>query len=464
MSKKRIITIAVVLIVVIGMFFGFRALSASRQDAAGNDLQTEVAQIGSLEAYVGGTGTVHSNQNVTLSWETSGTVETVNVALGDEVNAGEVLAELYTSSLPQNVILAKADLVSAEDALEDFYDTYGPLALARVEKRLADARDALRDAEKEWDAIFYTGTEKEINRARRDYQNAKDTKDTVEERFGKDSYQYRVARQAYASALSHYNYVSGNTVDDIEEAQLAAALEIATQDLADAQAEYERLAAGPDPDDVAAAEARVAAAEATLEQAWVRSPIDGVVTLAEPMAGDQVSIGTPAFRVDDLSRILVDVEVSEVDINRISVGQMARLTFDAILAMEYTGEVVEVSPVGTTVQGLVNFEVTIELVDADESIKPGMTAAVNIRVEQLEDVLLVPNRAVRVVDGQRVVYVLAKNGSIDKVEIELGANSDLYSEVIGGDLNAGDEIVLNPSTSFFDRMEGGPPDGRFGGN
>jgi HlyD family secretion protein len=464
MNRKRIITIAVVVIVVVGAFFGFRALSGRAQNAAADDFQTEIAQISSLEAYVGGTGTVHSNQNVTLTWETSGTVEVVNVVLGDEVTEGDVLASLYTYSLPQNVILAQADLVSAEDALEDFYDSYGPLALALAEQKVANARDALEDAEDEWEGIHYTGTDEEIEDAREAFWNAQDALDAVEEQFGKNSNRYRLAYQAYASALAHYNYVSGNTVDEIKEAQYAAALEVATQELADAEAEYERLLAGPNPADIAAAEARVAAAEATLEQAWIKSPISGVITLVEPMVGDQVSMGALAFRVDDLSRLLVDVQISEVDINRISVGQRALLSFDAILDEEYSGEVVEVSPVGTIDQGLVNFQVTIELLDADELIRPGMTAAVNIRVEQLEDVLLVPNRAVRAVEGQRVVYIVAEDGMPEMVEIELGATSDMYSEVIGGELSAGDEIILNPSTSFFGMMEGGPGGGPFGGN
>ncbi len=57
-------------------------------------------------------------------------------------------------------------------------------------------------------------------------------------------------------------------------------------------------------------------------------------------------------------------------------------------------------------QGVVNFMVTVRITDADELVKPGMTAAVNIMVEKLTDVILVPNRAVRLVDGKRVVYVL----------------------------------------------------------
>ncbi len=82
-----------------------------------------------------------------------------------------------------------------------------------------------------------------------------------------------------------------------------------------------------------------------------------------------------------------------------------------------------------------------------ESVKPGMTAAVNIIAERLEDVLLVPNRAVRVEDGQRVVYILV-DGIPQPVIITLGASSETDSEVLDGKVEAGDKIVLNPPLQF----------------
>jgi HlyD family secretion protein len=81
-----------------------------------------------------------------------------------------------------------------------------------------------------------------------------------------------------------------------------------------------------------------------------------------------------------------------------------------------------------------------------------MTAAVNIVVEQIEDVLLVPNRAVRVQDGQRVVYIL-RAGQPVAIPIALGASSDMESQVLEGDLAVGDQIVLNPPLEF---EQGGP--------
>jgi HlyD family secretion protein len=86
-----------------------------------------------------------------------------------------------------------------------------------------------------------------------------------------------------------------------------------------------------------------------------------------------------------------------------------------------------------------------------------MTAAVNIVVEELQDVLLVPNRAVRLVDGERVVYILV-DGQPVKKEIRLGSSSDTMSVVANGDLKVGDVIILNPPADFGP----GRPGGRFG--
>jgi HlyD family secretion protein len=237
-------------------------------------------------------------------------------------------------------------------------------------------------------------------------------------------------------------------------------LEAATANLDKARADYEKWKNGPSADEVAAAEARIAAAQATLNQAWIEAPFDGIITLAESQIGDQVVPNTSAFRLDDLSSLLVDVAVSEVDINQIKEGQQVSLTFDAIRSQEYQGKVVQVDPVGTSNQGVVDFLVTIELTDADEQVKPGMTAAVNIVVNELVDALLAPNRAVRFKDGRQVVYLL-KDNQIVPVVVRLGASSDTVSEVLEGELKVGDVIILNPPQEF--ESNGPPPFVRRGG-
>ncbi len=268
------------------------------------------------------------------------------------------------------------------------------------------------------------------------------------------------AEQALKNAQNQLNYYllvpSGRDI-----AEATAKADLARAQLEDAQREWDRLKNGPAATDIAAAQARVDAAQATLNMAQVIAPFAGTVTEVAGLIGDQVSPGVKAFRLDDLTHMQVDVQVSEVDINSVELDQPVILTFDAILGKAYNGKVVQVAQAGEDIQGAVKFFVTVELTDADKSVKPGMTAAVNITVKQLSDVLLVPNRAVRLVDNERVVYIL-KNGQAEEVPVTLGSSSDTTSEVIASDLKVGDLIILNPPSNLFNPGEGGGG-GPFGG-
>jgi len=216
----------------------------------------------------------------------------------------------------------------------------------------------------------------------------------------------------------------------------------------------ERVKDRPNADDISAAEAKVAAAEATVSLGEIEAPFGGTVTKAFPRVGDEVTTGSSAFRIDDLSELFVEVEISEVDINQITIGQKADLTFDAILGETFAGKVVEVSSVGNDNGGGVDFLVTLQIIDPTVQVRSGMTAAVNIIVSEIKDVLSVPNRAVRLKEGQRIVYIL-KDGEIQELEVEFGSSSDIYSEIVAGDIEEGDLIVLNPPLEFV--TNGGPP-------
>jgi HlyD family secretion protein len=229
----------------------------------------------------------------------------------------------------------------------------------------------------------------------------------------------------------------------------------ASQQLSTAVTTLYELERSPNPDDLAAAQARLQAAQKAVDSLTLTAPFAGTITKVDIKPGDQVAPGSIAFRLDKLDRLLVDVQVSEVDINSIQVSQSVNLSFDAILDKQYKGLVSQVEPVGDVVQGVVEFSVTVELTDADELVKPGMTAAVNIVVDQITGALLVPNRAVRVVDGQRVVYILS-NGKLQQVNVTLGASSDTQSQVTDGELKVGDQIVLNPPQDLFGLNGGGP--------
>jgi multidrug efflux pump subunit AcrA (membrane-fusion protein) len=139
--------------------------------------------------------------------------------------------------------------------------------------------------------------------------------------------------------------------------------------------------------------------------------------------------------------------------------------FDAYFETTLNGEVTQIAPVGQNVQGVVEYTVRINLLDADERIKPGMTAAVNIVVDRKEDVFVVPNDAIVSIDGQEYVFV-KRDGGFESVEVELGSYSDFYSEVLEADIELGEPIALNPPAEITGDGElpfNGPPSGGFGG-
>jgi len=380
------------------------------------------------------------------------------VALGEPVTQSQVLAVLSKESLPQSVILAEAELITAQRNLDNLLND--DVARAQAYVALVQAQDALETAENRRESKDYQRASVDtIDAARASYTLAQDEVTQMEAIFNmvKDLPEtdpnrasalaaLAGARQASDRALAQLNYLL-SMPDELEVAIADANLLLAQANLEAAQREWDRLKDGPDPDDISAAEAQITAIQATLAMNHLEAPFNGTVTEVNSAVGDEVSPGTISFRIDDLSHLLVDVKVPEVDINRILVGQIARLSFDAIQDVEYTGQVVEVAQVGTTGQGGVDFAVTIELIDADANVRSGMTAAVNIIINQLNGVMLVPNRAIRNRDGKMVVYILQDNMPV-QVVIEVGASSDTYSEVISGDLQVGDLIILNPPVDF----------------
>lgn len=469
LNKKFWFAIVVVIVAVAAFFFWQNSTKA----ASSTTYQTTPAARGELTASVGATGTVRAGQQATLTWQTSGRVETVQAKIGDAVKAETVLASLVQTSMSQNIILAEADLISAKKNLADLLASN--TSLAQAEKKLADAKQAVKDAQEKVDSLIYDRasdnlilqTQANLVLAKRDLAKAEDNYRGYKGKPDGDSNKAQSllnltnARQRVTDLTVKYNWYTGKATE-LDAEKYRANLAVAQAQLADAQREIDRLKDGPSADDIAAAEARIAAAQSTLNQSKIIAPFDGVITQANPVPGDMVSPSTVAFRMDALGQLLIDLEISEVDINSIAIDQPVTITFDAVQGKTYNGKVSLINQAGDSKSGAVNFTVTVGLTDADELVKPGMTAAVTISVKELKDALLVPNRAVRVINSKRMVYIL-KDGQPVTVEVRLGATSDVNSEVVGGDLKEGDLIILNPPSNAFGPGSGGGP-GNGGGS
>jgi HlyD family secretion protein len=467
MKRTFIIILVVAGLAVVG-FFGMQWLRQSQSASAAAQFITETVQRGNLSASVGGTGTVRANQSAVLAWQTSGSIETLDAQVGDIVKADQELALLKESSLSQSLILARSDLISAKKNLDDLLNS--DVARATAYQALVAAEKELTDANTKRLSKQYTrGSQStiELNQAdlllaQLEYDAAVEHYDLFKNRDDMDEMKasalsrLSAARKALDRAKANLQYVT-TMPNDNEVAQADARIQVAEARLKEAQREWERIKDGPNADDITAAETRIKAIEATLNLIHLVAPFQGTITERRGMPGDQVSPGTVTYRLDDLSRLLVDVQITEVDINRISLDQVVDLSFDAIPDTAYQGKVVEVGRVGNSIQGVVNFTITIEVSNPDDLVRPGMTAAVNIITENVSDVLLVPNRAVRVRGGERVVYVL-KDGTPAMTPIVLGLSGDTMSEVLEG-VKEGDILVLNPPVEF---QPGGPPGGGMG--
>ena len=487
--KKTIIIVLVILGIGIAAFLGYRFFNRNQRAAAAASLELASVERGDLAATVGASGVVRPNQSATLSWRASGTVADVLVEIDQAVEAGQELANLAVKSLAQNVILAQSDLVSAQEALDELKSS--ALQQAQAQKAVEDAQEALDELQNPQQAQAQAlqaiaNAEKAVKDAQYQLDNftiptdhanmsAREAVVTMkakldEARAAFEPYRYyeeddptredlldelSIAQANFNTAIKRLDFeyqlqaAEANLDKAIKDYEKLAdgpnpgEVAVLEAQLADALREAERLKNGPTASDIAAAEARVAAAQATLDQAHITAPFPGVITRLFSKAGDQVSPNSPAFRLDDLSRLLVDVQISEIDINQVKTGQLATLIFDAILDKEYKGKVVTVEQVGETSQGVVNFNVTIELLDADALVKPGMTASVNIILNQKTGTILVPVSAVQYQDNVQVVYVV-RNNQIVPVEVKVGSSSDIFTEIASGDLQEGETILLYP--------------------
>ena len=244
-----------------------------------------------------------------------------------------------------------------------------------------------------------------------------------------------------------------------------------------------------------AAEAALLSARAQLERdranlsySVIRSPVSGIVVDREVDVGQTVaaSLQTPTlFKIaQDLSKMQIDTNFAEADIGDIRVGQTVRFTVDAFENRHFKGEVKQIRLNPTTVSNVVTYDVVVNVNNPEQILLPGMTAYVNIAVAERKDALLVPNAALRfkpstdeLVEspaghtGKNItgnsgvtqsgkpagaapasgrprdtfpgkVYLVLANGKLKPVSVTVGITDNRNTEIAGGDLKAGDQVVI----------------------
>ncbi len=510
----------VVLVIVVMLVVNGRANQAA---AASSEGEIVTAFTGNLEASATASGQVTARREASLSAEMSSVVTEVKVRVGDEVAAGDVLVQMATTDLALNVTNAElnlrlreasladlladpyaADIASAEAAvksaqadLDNLLD--GPseedIALAGISVRSSQASVAsaaaglggaqatvteaqilsaqvtllsaqlqLENAQEDNDELADENTHAALMAAKQAVAEAQANLDSLLE--GPDTTSAQGGLNSAAAKLegSQANYnisLSGAT-----DAQIASA----QAKLAQAQSSLADLVDGPTAEELAIAEAEVEQARLSLQDAQdalaaatITAPFAGVVTAVNVNVGEYAS-GVVVELVNS-SSLQVVLQVDEIDVGELSVGQPAVVTLATWPDTKITSEIVTIAPSAQTSAGsaLITYDVYLSLGETDLPVRVGMTADANLITAQYSDTLLVPNRAINA-DREKGTYSvqLVVGEEIQDVAVTIGARDDQNTQITSG-LSAGDEILVGDFTPLQSFGPGQDNSGNRGG-
>jgi HlyD family secretion protein len=207
----------------------------------------------------------------------------------------------------------------------------------------------------------------------------------------------------------------------------------------------------------------------------LRAPFDGTITGITIKKGDAVTSGTSIATLLTPQKI-AEIALNEVDASKISLGQKATLSFDAVDGLSLTGKVSEIDALGTVSQGVVTYTVKITFDAEDARVKPGMSVSAAIITDVKQNVLMVPNSAVKLSGDARYVEVptvpvatdatanvsgIVFNEPPREQSIQMGISNDTSTEIISG-LQEGDQIIVRTITPTTGQTTQTPT--FFGGN
>ena len=401
--RKKIVAAAVVagLALAGGVAWGVASMQAS-QTTETTQLQTMPVYRGEFSESVQATGTAQPLSSVVVTPEVDGIIESVRVAEGSVVSEGDVLLTVRNDELDRavreaeiSVRSAKAGVTSAQEAYNQTYESYAnPAARAAASPQAASEEASLMDV---------SGTPPVTD-----------------------------AGTGAADALP------GASWADVQQA--AAQLDSAKLALESAQQAYDQ-------------------AVATAAKRTVKAPSSGSVVVMNAVQGAALGAGGGAgtgsggtlIQIADLSQMTVSVQVNEVDISRVAVGQAARVTFSALPGTMLDAQVTRISTVSSSDPsgynyGVVTYDVELLIPSPAPELKPGMTASVEILLQHVPDAMTVPSSALATDDGTSFyVYVMTdpETQACERRDVTVTAQS-ATSAAVEGDLQDGDLVVLDP--------------------
>jgi HlyD family secretion protein len=429
-GKKYLITIVIILLILLGGFFLYRLIG---RNGSNQKFRFVKVERGDVNLVVTATGTINPVINVLVGSQVSGTIKELYADFNSQVKEGQVIAQIDPAIFQAQVDQAKASVLNNQANLLNAQSN-----IENAKANLVKAEVAVLDAKRTLDRNRPLVEKKVIAQA---------TMDTAQT-----------------------NYDTAVAQRDVAKAQV----ESATSQVESSKAQVEQ------------AKAALKMAETNLRYTTIRSPVNGTVISRNVDVGQTVAASLQAptlFTIaKDLTEMQVDTNVSEADVGRITVGQDSTFTVDAYPERIFRGKVSEIRNAPIIVQNVVTYDVVIQVANKDLRLKPGMTANVSIMVAHREGVLKIPNAALRFRPifakmesgkespqqkvGERVkspkgeqgkssegdqgrpgrVWVLPEEGEPTPVSIVLGITDGTFSEVMGGDLREGTEVIVEQTS------------------
>jgi macrolide-specific efflux system membrane fusion protein len=206
----------------------------------------------------------------------------------------------------------------------------------------------------------------------------------------------------------------------------------------------------------------IAQAQTSLSSAWmsyqqsssiIYAPISGVVNGLSLQTGavlNTQSNSSGNFISQKIASIItsanptVQLNLTEIDVTKVKIGNKATLTFDAFSGKTFTGQIISIDTAGTVSSGVTTYPTVIKLDTIVDGLYTNMSAQANIMIQIKNDVLLVPSGAVQTQNGQSTVRVM-KDGNVSSISVETGTTNGTQTEIVSG-LSEGD-IVITGQTS-----------------
>ncbi|MDR3558205.1 MAG: efflux RND transporter periplasmic adaptor subunit [Candidatus Pacebacteria bacterium] len=485
-----VVSLLVIAVVVIGGYYILRPES--------QNLSAVPAAVTDIQESVTASGNIDSNQDVSLSFQNSGTIAAINVAVGDHVTKGETLASLDNSGLLAQLEGAQADVLAAQANLATLQNGATSQTLAVYSQGVSTAASALSTAiedsylkasdaiQNKSDALFQNGTSANptiliptdsystglaLNNSRVDistrvaqWKSDLSGSTTASDSLINESSATLSIIKGFLDTLTTETtrLTTGNSglpqsqisayvaVVNAAESETNAALTEFNGAVQAYRTSNDQLAvvqASSTPENIQAAEATVAKAEANVSainsqitNGSIVAPFDGIVASVDPKVGEAYSAATPAIDLVSAGNYKIDLMIPENEVAKIKVGDTATLTFDANADLSATATIASIDLAPTVTNGISAYKTTLYLNGTDPQIRAGMTANATILGRIATNVLAVPSSAIISENGDD--FVLAQNSASTFVQqkVTVGISGNGETEVRSG-LSAGQLVA-----------------------